>query len=274
MRRLALILVIGLGVAACSGGSDALGRLASSPSSIGTGEQRVLVAVTDASTGEMVATPDVTPVAVLRDDTGSPLGEYDGEFVWTIPDVAGLYAFHVDLPGPATYQLTIDAGELGELAPIGLVASDDPAQVAVGEPAPLSHSRTLDDAPIEDLTSDPTPEEGYYELSVAEAVASGPSVIVFATPAWCTSQACGPMLDQLQEIDAEYPGLNFVHVEVYENIHVDDRDDLVLVPAVGEWGLVSEPWLFVTDDEGRVAASFEGAVSDSELRGALNEVAG
>ncbi|HSM44134.1 MAG TPA: hypothetical protein VK969_03870 [Acidimicrobiia bacterium] len=275
MRRLALALMIGgFALAACSEDANSLGRLATSPNSIGTGEQRILVAVTDLPTGDMVATPDITPVAVLRDDIGSPLGEYKGEFVWTIPDVVGVYVFYVEIPGPATYQLTIDAGELGEWPPIGFVASENPAQVAVGEQAPRSDSRTLDDAALEDLTSDPTPDESFYEMTVAEAVESGPSVLVFATPAWCTSQSCGPMLDQVQELVPEFPGLNYVHVEVYENIHVTDSADLVLVPAVAEWGLPSEPWLYVTDDSGTVTAAFEGAVSDTELRAALESVAG
>lgn len=272
MRRLAALLLVAGIVAACSGETNSLGRLASS--SIGTGEQRILVAVIDVPTGEMAATPDVTPVAVLRDDIGSPLGEYEGSFLWTIPDVVGLYAFYVDIPGPAMYQLDIDAGALGELAPIGFVAVDDPVQVEVGDQAPRSQTRTLNDAPLDDLTSDPTPEESFYEMTVAEAVDSGPSVLVFATPAWCTSQSCGPMLDQVQELVSEYPNLNYVHVEVYENIHVTNRDDLVLVPAVQEWGLPTEPWLYVTDATGTVTAAFEGAVSDDELRAALEEVSG
>ena len=268
------ILVLALALAACSGGGNSVGGLASSGGSIGIGEQRILITVIDQATGEMAATPDVTPTAVLRDDTGSPLGEYVGEFVWTVPDVAGLYAFYVDIPGPGTYQLTVDAGELGDLPPIGFVASGDPPQVTVGDPAPRSESRTLEDASIEDLTSDPTPEESYYEMTVAEAVESGPSVLIFATPAWCMSQSCGPMLDQVQEIDSDYPDLNYVHVEVFENIHVASREDLVTVPSVEEWGLRTEPWLYVTDDSGIVTAAFEGAVSDAELQAALEEVAG
>jgi hypothetical protein len=48
----------------------------------------------------------------------------------------------------------------------------------------------------------------------------------------------------------------------------------VLVPAVTEWGLPTEPWLYVTDTTGTVTAAFEGAVSDDELRAALEEVSG
>ena len=273
MRRALLIVGAAVALASCSG-TDFRADIASSPGSIGTGQQRIMVALTELSTGALVADPDLMPVAVLRDEIGSPLGEYAGEFVWTIPDEAGLYAFHVDIPGPATYQLDVDAGDLGRFDPIGFVAAEEPVQVANGEQAPLSDSRTLDDAPIEDLTSDLTPVESYYEMSVAEAVESGPSVLIFATPAWCTSQACGPMLDQVQEIDSEYPDLNFVHVEVYENIHVTDPEDLIVVPAVEEWRLPTEPWLYVTDSDGVVTASFEGAVSDEELRRALDAVSG
>jgi hypothetical protein len=232
-----------------------------------------MVGILDPETNESLATAEVTPVATLRDGIGSPLGEYSGEFVWTIPDVRGLYVFNVEIPGPATYQLTIDAGELGELGPLGLVASDDPIQVAVGEEAPRSDTRTLDDAPLEDLTSDLDPDPSFHELTVAEAIEAGPTVVIFATPAWCTSESCGPMLDQVQAVADDYPGVNFVHVEVYENIHVTDFKDLILVPSVEEWGLPTEPWLFVVDGDGVVASSFEGALSDHELTEAIDEVA-
>ena len=32
-----------------------------------------------------------------------------------------------------------------------------------------------------------------------------------------------------------------------------------------EWGLSTEPWVFVVDAEGRVAAKFEGVLSEEEL---------
>lgn len=275
MKRLVLVALLGLIVASCTGDTNTLAQLASSPGSIGVGEQRVLVGLRDLPTGEQIATPDVIPKAVLRDDIGSPIAEYEGEFVWIVPDVRGMYAFNIEIPGPATYQLTIDAGPLGSnLAPLGFVAAENPLQVTTGEPAPPSETRTIADTPLDELTSDPNPDERFYELSLAEAVRSGPSVIVFATPAWCTTQACGPMLDQVKAISDEFPELNYVHVEVYENIQVTDPADLILVEAVEEWGLPSEPWLYVTDDAGMVNSAFEGALSAAELRSALEAVSG
>jgi hypothetical protein len=109
-------------------------------------------------------------------------------------------------------------------------------------------------------------------MSVGEAVIDGPTVIVFATPAWCESRTCGPLLDQVGELSSDYPDLNFVHVEIYEDTQVDSVDDLVAVPAVTEWGIPSEPWVFVTDGDGTVTATFEGVASDAELRAAFDAV--
>ena len=244
--------------------------LASSPAGIGVGSQRVLIALIDIDTNQLAASPEIEVVATLRDRIGSPLDEYPGEFVWIIPDVRGLYAFNFEIPGPGTFQVTLNADSLGNLGPIGLVAVAEPPVVGVGDTAPLSVTRTSADHALADITSDPEPDPGFYELTVAEAVRSGPSVIIFATPAWCVSQACGPMLDQVKGLAADYPGLSFVHVEVYEDIHVSNVEDLVYVPSVFEWGLVAEPWIFVTDSSGRVSHSFEGAVSDRELAEAFD----
>lgn len=273
MRRLApLLIVVGLTASACGSDVNSLGIVASSPGSIGVGEQRVLVAVEDLDTAQSLASPDIEVTATLRDRIGTPLGEYRGEFVWMVPDVRGLYKFEMEIPGPGTFQLTLEGEGIGEPGPIGLVAVEDPLVVTVGQPAPLSETRTTDTHDLEEITTDPEPDPSFYEMTVAEAVQSGPSVIVFATPAWCTTQTCGPMLDQVKRLSADYPGLNYVHVEIYENIAAASFEELVPVPAVTEWGLPSEPWVFVTDSQGAVAAAFQGVALDTELATAFEEV--
>ncbi|MEE9179070.1 MAG: hypothetical protein V3U46_11640 [Acidimicrobiia bacterium] len=266
------IALSGLLLAACSSDIAVFPRIASSPGSVGVGVQRVMVALTDFETGDSLASPDIEVVATLRDDTGSPLDEYVGEFVWLVPEVRGLYAFHMDIPGPGTFQITMDAGRLGELGPVGLVTVDDPPVISPGDEAPRSETRTSADVDLVDLTSDHDPDPSFYELTVTEAVESGASVIIFATPAWCTSETCGPLLEQVKELSAGFPTLNYVHVEVYENIHVSSFDELILVPSVADWSLPSEPWVFVTDADGVVFASFEGAASDDELSRAFEAV--
>lgn len=273
MKRLSLLgAVLALALAACGSGVDAQPIVATNPASIGVGQQRILLAVTAQDSNEYLASADDEIKATLRDRIGSPLGEYEGEFVWMVPDVRGLYAFEMEIPGPGTFQITLESEQFGGMGPIGIAAVEDPPMVNVGEEAPLSETRTTDNHALEEITSDPDPDPSFYEMTVAEAIKSGPSVVVFGTPRWCTTQTCGPLLDQVKALSRGFPGLNYVHVEVYENIDAQSFDDLVLVPSVEEWSLPSEPWVFVVDDQGIVSAAFEGVASDAELAAAFESV--
>ena len=276
MRRLVSGL-LGLAILLAACGSDEVepfAVVASSNGSIGIGEQRVLFALVDPETDEFLASPDREASVTIRDENGSPLDTYPMEFIWTIPDVRGLYVAHVDIPEAATYQATIDAEGLATAGPAGFVAFDDPPLIEPGEDAPASETRTSADFPdVAVITSDPEPDPAMYESSVASAVTSGaPSVIVFATPAFCASQACGPLLDQVKALRPDYPGVEFIHVEIYEDLQVDSPDELTAVPATSEWGLPSEPWVFVVDGSGVVTSAFEGAASDAELTAAIDAV--
>lgn len=269
---LALSASLALMLTACGGDVNALGIVASSPGSIGVGDQRVLIAVEDIQTRESLAAPDEMVTATLRDRIGTPLGEYEGEFVWMVPDVRGLYKFDMEIPGPGTFQITLEGDAIGEPPPVGIIAVEDPTVMLPGDKAPLSETRTTRTHDIAEITTDQDPELSFYEMTVAEAIESGPSVLVFATPAWCTTQTCGPLLDQVKKLSGSYPTLNYVHIEIYENIDAASFEDLVTVPAVVEWGLPSEPWVFVTDDNGVVTAAFQGVALDSELEEAFGAV--
>ena len=92
-------------------------------------------------------------------------------------------------------------------------------------------------------------------------------MIVFATPAFCTTGACTPVMDLVRGMAPDYPDVDWVHVEVYTNL--DDPDHLEVVSAVEEWGLRTEPWVFVVDSAGFIAARFEGVVSAEEIAAVL-----
>lgn len=279
MRRLAALSIGVLAlVAACGGSGDEptpLAIVASTQGTLGVGHQRVMVALVDQDTNGFLAEPDRPATLLVADENGSPIGEYPTEFIWTVPDVRGLYVSHLTLGEAGTYQLTVKAEGLPDAGPVGMVVVDEPTMVVPGDQAPASETRTAADVDdLSEITSDPDPDPAMYELSIADAVTSGrASVIVFATPAFCQSQACGPLLDQVQALRPEFPDVDFVHAEVYEDLQVTDPEDLVAIPAVGEWGLPSEPWVFVVDSTGIVWSSFEGAAGDDELRFAIGAVA-
>ena len=235
----------------------------------------MMFALINRKTNQFLASPDREATMTLRDENGAPLGKYPMDFVWTIPDQRGLYVANIFFPEAATYQVTIEAEGYQTAGPVGVVVLEDPLVVQPGEPAPKSVTRTAADYPdLALISSDPDPDPILYRLSVDAAVSNGrPTVVIFATPAWCASQACGPLLDQTKALASDHPDVDFVHVEVYEDIQVTSFEDLVTVGAVTEWGLPSEPWVFLVDADGTVAVSLEGVASDQELRSAIGSLA-
>jgi hypothetical protein len=143
---------------------------------------------------------------------------------------------------------------------------------AIGDTPPASENRTLATVPdIALLTSATDPDPAFYQMTVAEALTSGkPSVVGFLTPAFCQTQWCAPVLDSLEAVRAETgEDANFIHVEVY-----DDFQKLTPVKEMAEWGLETEPWVFVLDADGRVTARFSGPLSPRELTAALWRLTG
>lgn len=188
----------------------------------------------------------------------------------------GVYVANVEFDSAGDWAVEVSGSASGQALEPLLVAfpvREESLSVAVGEPAPRSLHATLDD--VQDLseicTSDP-PNPDMHRVSIAEAAASGrPTVIVFATPAFCTSRICGPTKDVVDKLFQEYQGeANFVHVEPYNIEKARSGQGLEVIPFLeDEWGLRTEPWVFVLDAEGKIAAKFEGVVSLQELESAL-----
>ncbi len=252
---------------ACSTASDGLTVVLSSPGSIGIGPQRILLSVVDEKTQELRLVPQDGAVAVFSQD-GKEVGRAPANWVWAIPNVNGFYETKVEFPGTGKWTTHLEFASGPATAETDVPVVPDVSIVEVGDPAPASETPTYPASSFEQITTDTSPDPGFYSMTVAEAVTSGiPSVIVFATPAFCESRMCGPTLDIVKASAPQHPGVNFVHVEIYENLQ--DPGALVVVPSVTEWGLPSEPWVFVVDGNGVVTARFEGTVAPTELGQAL-----
>ena len=201
--------------------------------------------------------------------------------------VRGSYAAPVEFRVPGDYRLTVMpiGGEVSGKAVIDVSVLADTPIPSIGEAAPASETKTLDDGTdITGLTTSYEPDNELYRMSVAEAVASGkPSVVVFATPAFCTSPTCGPQVDTVSELRVEHPdAANYIHVELYDN-PAEIQGDLSradLVSTADEWGFTQVPgwtnesWVFVLDGDGIVRQRFEGFATLAELEAALAELGG
>jgi hypothetical protein len=118
------------------------------------------------------------------------------------------------------------------------------------------------------LTTATPPDKALLRYSIAGSLAAHkPFVVVFATPKFCTSRTCGPVVDVVQAVSRRFRGrgIRFIHVEIYAG------ND----PARGfnqwvrQWHLPTEPWIFLVGADGRIKAKFEGSVSVAELAAAV-----
>jgi hypothetical protein len=80
----------------------------------------------------------------------------------------------------------------------------------------------------------------------------------------------------VKAISGDFPDLTFINVEPYKMTSVDGHlqpelanGQLQAAEWTLAWGLRTEPWIFVVDDQGIVTAKFEGAVAEEELRSAF-----
>jgi hypothetical protein len=194
-------------------------------------------------------------------------GAYSTELTFDRPGNWRLDIAVEDKDGPAETQLTVEVAEKTGIPEIGAIP-------------PLSPNETLYTVGrLEELTTDYTPDADLYQLTIAEAVITGqPTVIVFATPAFCTSPTCGPQVDAVTELKEKHRGqANFIHVELYENPDEiqGDLDKGRFSNLVHEWGLsaiphwFNESWTFVLGADGRISQRFEGFATVDEMEEAL-----
>ncbi len=286
---------LGLGLtmallAACGGGPTATPVPSPTPE---TGELTPVLATTVLRVGTqrvafMLATAEawlgVPEVAVATRFLGgdTPSGEYAVATGHRWPDgFRTTYATELTFDAPGTWRLDLTAGD--QSAQLDVDVADRTGVQEVARRAPASLNRTLRDvASIEDLTSDWTPDPDLYRLTIAEALGRArPTVIVFATPSFCTSPTCGPQVDTVSLLKERFAGqADFIHVETYDrpNELLVDLRQAPLAPSVHEWGLdsapgwVNESWVFLVDAAGCVASRFEAFTALGELELALDDL--
>ena len=188
-------------------------------------------------------------------------------------DLRGIYVAQIPFEWPGTWGLEVlvtlgnGSTEVSRFTVNVLEASHTPA---LGTPAPRSHNLIASDVP--DLrhidTSDP-PDPRLHQVRIAEAITQGkPQVIVFATPQFCTSRVCGPVVDIVRLLLPTYGDrVVFTHQEIWQDFATQR-----VSPTVEEWRLHSEPWIFVVDGQGIIRAKFEGLTTTREIAAALQQI--
>lgn len=201
-----------------------------------------------------------TPPAyqALGSSTGEP------EVAYVVPDV--------DLDRAGEWQIiavfkTADGIAGTRLA--SLVVGKFPEIPAAGEMPPRIHTQTADDVggDLEKIDTR-NPPDRMHEVDFADVIGRKPVALQFATPAFCESRLCGPVVDIAEQVREETgEEVAFIHQEVFN----DNDPGKGVRRELRAFHLETEPWMFVFDAEGKVSSRFEGAFSAEELRAAVRK---
>lgn len=256
-------------------------------SEILAGQNRFLFSLADQA-NKIVAAPDVPVTLEFYDvaaDSDAVVFTAETRFLWAIEGERGLYAATVEFPKAGRWGVRLTAtfpdGRTEQVrADFDVAASG--STPAIGAAAVSVDTPTAADVggDLAKVSTDKEPSATFYTRSVADAVAAkDPFVLVFATPAFCQTAICGPMLDTVKALSADYPMLTFINVEPYKMAFTDGRlqpelagGQLQAATWTDAWGLRTEPWVIVVDAAGKVTAKFEAVVAKDELLAAFDAV--
>jgi len=297
-KKLAVLLSISFLLAACSGQSSVstLVPLSPTPSSaapsalqvvpvaseIVVGPNRFAVGLIDPSKG-MIQDAAVHFVYFDLSDPSKPIVESEADAVrYQTPDgLTTYYAQERNFDRAGDWGVDVQArladGSLSDQR-IGfrVLANSTTLKIGVKVPALKTRTATDVDNDLKKLSSATTPNPAFYRTSLAQAITSGkPTVLLFATPAFCQTRMCGPAYDVVSALQNKTgDAANFVHVEVYSGLPNPASNGFQLDVAMKAFGLTTEPWVFLIDKGGVITWRVEGPVTEEEIEQHLKPLLG
>lgn len=187
----------------------------------------------------------------------------------------GVTAVVASFDRPGVWYLVAEADVEGKRR-VGWAAYQPTAKASSKVPYPgqaalPSETPTVDDKRGVDPICTREPPCDLHQVTLASALRSGmPVLFQVGTPKFCRSRTCGPNLDELIVVREELgTKAAFVHSEVFVNDKLETVSRFETTPTFRQWGLETEPWLFVVDRKGTVVSRYEGALTASQIREAL-----
>jgi hypothetical protein len=173
-----------------------------------------------------------------------------------------------DLTKPGIYTVSTDSG------PAVQVQTVDPSTLPYPKPGgklPSVPTPTTADTQGVTPICTQTPPCPLHAVSLDQALGSGkPTVLLIATPAFCQTAICGPVLSVLLQAHANFAGkATFIHAEVYKQPQVETK---TLSPIVQAYGIDFEPSLFLVQADGTVQRRIDVIFDVDEVTEALNHL--
>lgn len=233
-----------------------------------------LVSVELTRDDEVLDRIDVAGHVVTHDHVGE-VGDHEHS------DLHRYYPARFTMPEPGIYDLKITAVDSGFGSPPSTslpVQAFDPSEISVplpGDPMPVVATPTFaDPTGVDRLCTRPDPCP-FHENSFDQVMTNGrPSALLVATPAFCSTAYCGPVVETMIEAAAVVDGVDVVHAEVYANPDEVDGNfadpAIRLAPAVIAARLTFEPVLFLVSAGGVLVDRIDNVFDVEEAVGALS----
>ncbi|MFL5735068.1 MAG: TlpA family protein disulfide reductase [Chloroflexia bacterium] len=238
-------------------------------SEFAVGQERFVFGIVNSRTGQPIKDVPVVGLQFFKvndDGTATKIG--DGEAIYRSENLpAGVFVVRTAFKEPGKWGALFTIRHNGEApyqVPLNFDVLARGSVPMIGDAAPPSKNVTKKD--VKDLKEicSALPHDDMHDLTIADAIKSGkPTIVLFATPGFCESLTCGPDMELTEKIEAKYRDkANFIHIETPAD---HPQAPQAQVPTVQEWGLKSEPWLFLIDKNGKIAERFEGGLTLDEV---------
>lgn len=214
----------------------------------------------DAS-GKRPRIPFGDPITVERHADGVPTPYFPLRFT---PDEPGVWGVATTLDGK-------NAEQAFQVTP-----ASEMKLVQRGQKLPAVKTATTADPlgvdPLCTRLSGPCP---FHSTSLDVALQAGaPIALLVATPEFCQTAICGPVLDLVLEQQAAFPTVQFLHTEVYKDARAEGNvNSATTAEIVDQLGLTYEPALFLATPDGTVVERLDNSFDRGELRNGLTRIA-
>jgi hypothetical protein len=198
-------------------------------------------------------------------------GEQVGEPVEVQPHGDGVprpyLPFEFTFPRPGVYDIETEHDGVTVSSPVQAFVAEEVPSPVVGDALPPASTPTTTQSFEVDPICTRVPTCPFHEHDLTAALQTDlPIVVLLATPAYCRTTACGPILDLLIETAEGLEDVIVIHSEVYKNPKaVRDLTEAALAPLPDLYSMPFEPALFVTDASHTVVARGDIVVDRAEM---------
>jgi hypothetical protein len=198
------------------------------------------------------------PITSASHQEGLPKPYFPLEFT---PSAAGIYTVSTTVNGTPVQ------------APIQIPAST--AVVGPGQKMIPVDTPTASDQRGVELLCTRSPQCPLHDVTLTQALAGGtPVAFIVATPQFCQTAICGPVLDVLLSQVDQFPQVKMLHSEVYPSEAAAQPPNQQLTEAVKAYKLSFEPVVYLAKADGTITKRLDTVFDAVELHDALGLLTG